>query len=1280
MFGFNLTSNPMIPDRFHTLLLNVIYAAAYFVGGYAGILLAVEPSNASPVWPAAGIALAGMLLNDSKVLPGIFVGALAVQSLSFFSAADFSALLHSLLLGVISSLGSCLQALLAVALIKHYVGKHDPLIEDKKIVRFLLIGGPVSCVVSASIGIAVLYLTQVLDAGDIPVAWGVWWVGDTIGVVIFTPMVMLFAAKPDNFWKPRRRFIAYPLLLLFITVIAVFKFSQLFEQDRISDNFQRQANRVHSSLRHVIHSHLETNQILKAYFDSQPLVSLDSFQRFTQPVFSRHKSIQALEWIPRVNAAQRDLFEQDGLIIRERNRENQLIPATRRDQYYPIFYVEPLLGNARALGFDINSSPDVSFILGRVIETGMTQATGGIQLVQDSDSFRGIVMYSPVYAKHVPLVTVEQKQRHFQGFVATVFRIEDVVTEALGLNKDVAIEVNISENGQLLFDSDYKKAGKNFNFIELEQNNKIAFAGRNWQIAYRPAQSFYSSQQSWSTWWVLCGGLLLTGLTGMGLLLLTGRAARVEELVRIKTRDLEYVNKHLNQEMAKRHQLQLEQVSRNNVLELVAGNATLSQVLQQIAEGVERQHHDMLCSILLLDQNRQCLQNGASPSLPDYYLAAIEGLSCSDSIESLAAALVSKQTVVVEDIWQHPGWQDFSDLAVKARLRACWSEPIMSSGNLVLGAFVIYYQQPRLPVQDDLHFIQRMARLAAIAIQRKYQESELRIAATTFQSHEAIVVTETDGTILRVNDAFSSITGYGEEEAIGRTPKLLSSGFHDMRFYRAMFRKLKKDGRWQGEIWNRRKNGEVYPEWLTVTAVKNEQHDVTHYVAIFSDITDQKEAEKEIHDLAFYDPLTGLPNRRLLMDRLQHEIISARRHQRFGALLFLDLDHFKRLNDSLGHQVGDELLKEVAQRIKLLLREEDTACRMGGDEFIVMTSGQSDSLQKATDLAASLAERVRMAINQPFILQGSAHHFSTSIGISIYPQAADHPEEAIQQADTAMYRAKENGRNDICFFETSMQELADQRLILEKEMRLALEKEHFVLFYQPQVDRLGNLVSVEALIRWLHPEKGMISPAEFIPVAEETQLIVPVGHWVLHEACRQIKQWDMENFHVGHVAVNVSSRQFRHADFVAQVKNALEENEVSAERLMIELTEGIVIDNIDDTIAKMHALKQMGVDVSIDDFGTGYSSLTYLKKLPLSQLKIDQSFVRDIVSDTNDAVIVETIINMAKNLGLNVIAEGVETQQQSDFLLTHGCESFQGFYYGRPAKASELGEQYKKPN
>jgi len=458
---------------------------------------------------------------------------------------------------------------------------------------------------------------------------------------------------------------------------------------------------------------------------------------------------------------------------------------------------------------------------------------------------------------------------------------------------------------------------------------------------------------------------------------------------------------------------------------------------------------------------------------------------------------------------------------------------------------------------------------------------------------------------------------------------------------------------------------------MIITAVYDGD-EITHYVGIFSDISDKKASEEEIRKLAFYDPLTGLPNRRLLLDRLEQAIVSAKRHNHFGAVIYMDLDRFKSLNDTLGHQVGDQFLTQVAQRIESVIRADDTACRLGGDEFVVLISRSDTELSEVIEQAAFIAEKIRYQIDQPFELSGSMQSFSTSIGVSIFPDVVDRPEEILEQADTAMYRSKQMGRNRVSFFSAEMQDEHNRKSSLERMLYAALDEKQFVVYYQGQTNSGGEILSVEALLRWIHPVQGMVSPAEFIPVAEDSHLIVQIGSWVLNEVCRQIKSWQKVGLYLDHVAVNISPRQFRQDDFVQQVELAIVNAGIEAKYLMLELTEGIVIEDIHATIDKMLQIKAMGIAISIDDFGTGYSSLAYLKELPLSQLKIDQSFVRDINVDTSDEVIVETIIALAHKLDLEVIAEGVETQEQLKFLHERGCEKYQGYYFCRPVAAEEL--------
>jgi diguanylate cyclase (GGDEF)-like protein/PAS domain S-box-containing protein len=556
--------------------------------------------------------------------------------------------------------------------------------------------------------------------------------------------------------------------------------------------------------------------------------------------------------------------------------------------------------------------------------------------------------------------------------------------------------------------------------------------------------------------------------------------------------------------------------------------------------------------------------------------------------------------------------------------------------------------------------------------ERKRMEENLRQAATVFDnSAEGVVVSTSNGLIIAVNRAFTEITGYLEAEVLGRNPRMLQSGRHDQHFYKEMWATMAHTGRWQGEVWNRRKNGDIYPEWISIRSVHNQAGKLTHYVATFSDITQQKQTEERIQLLAFTDPLTGLPNRRLLMDRLQHALIVSARSQRHGALFFIDLDDFKGLNDTRGHHVGDLLLKQVAKRIEACVREGDTVARLGGDEFVVMLEGLGDSALEATGQAELVVNKVMQALNEPYTLLERVHHNTPSIGVTLFGDQMSDLDELLKQADMAMYRAKASGRNAMRFFDPQMQSVVAARFAMDADLRQGLQHSQFVLHYQPQVDHVGRVTGAEALVRWNHPLRGMVSPAEFIPLAEETGLILPLGLWVLETACRQLAAWaHRPGMGALSLAVNVSSHQFRQADFVEQVVSAVQRSEAEPARLKLELTESLLLDDVEDVISKMSALKSLGIGFSLDDFGTGYSSLAYLKRLPLDQLKIDQSFVRDVLIDANDAAIARIIVTLAHSLGLTVIAEGVETEEQLQFLAEHACHAYQGYLFSRPLPLS----------
>jgi diguanylate cyclase (GGDEF)-like protein/PAS domain S-box-containing protein len=527
---------------------------------------------------------------------------------------------------------------------------------------------------------------------------------------------------------------------------------------------------------------------------------------------------------------------------------------------------------------------------------------------------------------------------------------------------------------------------------------------------------------------------------------------------------------------------------------------------------------------------------------------------------------------------------------------------------------------------------------------------------------EAVMITDPQGLIQTVNSAFCSITGHSAEEVIGRNPRVLKSGRHANIFYKKMWASVISSGSWQGEICNRRKNGELYTEWLTISRVRNDRGEVTHYVGVFTDITKRKRAEEKIRHMAYYDALTDLPNRTLFRDRLTHALTHAEQTHQHAAVLFVDLDRVKLINDSLGHDVGDHLLKGVAGRLSASLREQDTVARLGGDEFMILLT----DLHHSED-ASPVAKKILESLKPPFHIDKHELYVTASVGVSLYPRDGSDAGTLLKNADTAMYRAKSRGRNTFEVFTPEMKVEMSEQHALANSLRRALEREEFSIHYQPQVSvRTGELIGMEALLRWNHPELGLISPDQFIRWAEDTGLIVPLGEWVLKKACEQNRLWQK----VGHrrlvVAVNLSARQFQQPDIVETISSILEETGLDPSFLDLELTESVVMESAGPALETPHELKALGVQFSIDDFGIGYSSLSYLKRFPVDTLKMDRSFVNDLATDPNDAAIATAVVALGHGLNLSVLAEGVETRQQLAFLQTLKCDKIQGFLYSRP--------------
>jgi len=1223
-------------------LVNICIAISYAIFGFLADLLTVQASDAAAIWPSSGIALAACLIWGRGVWPGIFFGAFIINGWIGFDLSSFKAIQNSIILASTISLGAVLQALIAHYLITKSSVDRQFFQTSKEICKLLCLGAAVSSTISSSIGVSSLVFAGFISVEQYFTNWLVWWLGDAIGVIIFTPITLIFFAKPREQWKSKKYSVALPLFVAMIIIVSVFAYAGIQEHKQQTLESKNNTSKLFNKLKTKVDNHQESLHVLASFFEQSENVTRTEFQQFTKRILKQQNDIQAFAWVQHVEHSEKQLFEQqvikDGFVnFKVFDKQTPLISSSRHDDYFVISYIEPFEKNKAALGLNILSDKNVAETLLKSIKTKYIAITPGIELIQDHSKGLGFVIYHPVYKKNHLLSGKNNQSETLMGFVASVIYVSDLIDTTLTKSdKQKTIfqlyDQTISDHPQLLY-SNQSEVSLN---EKTSYQQKLFIADRQWVI-YSSNDHAYPVK-SRLTWLVLLGGITFTAMFAGFLLVLSGRSFVIKKTVEEKTKDLE----------------QLNYVLQKTNGALASTNKKLQDSEYQFRKLVQTQSAIVWRYDLLLDKVT----------------------FVSDEAESLLG--YSNEQWFEKGFWINHIHPDDRQHALAYTLSAARkSQKYDFEYRMLTKSDEVVWIKDNVNVATDNGKVSELVGVMIDITAEHYAEEQIRLAATTFETLEGITITDANAIVLKVNHAFTAITGYSEDESVGKHMSFLKSGRQDASFYRALWKELHETGRFEGEIWNRRKNGDVFPEWITITAVKDNNDKVTHFVGIFSDITAKKASEDEIRSLAFYDPLTNLPNRRLLLDRIQQEIIEAKRTQCFGAVIFLDLDRFKILNDSLGHHVGDELLIQVSQRLKSVLRDGDTASRLGGDEFVVLLPQQGKTAESAADKAIYVAERIRVLLSETYDINNVDHTFSCSIGVAIFPEDSDQETTILQQADTAMYLSKDKGKNCISFYHSSMQETADKRLLLENELRFAINNNQLRLFYQPQVDESGHIISAEALIRWIHPEKGLISPADFIPIAEESSLILSVGLWVVNEACRQISEWDTLGTTLKHIAINVSARQFKQHDFVDEVSAAIIKHGISADKLTLELTEGIVADDINDTIQKMNAFKALGIKISIDDFGTGYSSLSYLKQLPIDQLKIDQSFVRDINLDPENTIIVETIINMGNNLGLNVIAEGVETKEQAEILKQKGCDRYQGYYYGRPVAAEELFKDIK---
>ena len=718
--------------------------------------------------------------------------------------------------------------------------------------------------------------------------------------------------------------------------------------------------------------------------------------------------------------------------------------------------------------------------------------------------------------------------------------------------------------------------------------------------------------------------------------------------------------------MLELRQSEQREKTRNQILEMLARDAPLLEILQTIIHAVEEENDDLVCCILVVGDNGEQLLKGAVSNMPSPGHAAVRTVELDISPNVCGNAVFQGKYVIVGDIHKHPFLGNYETLAANAALQPCWSQPIISHAGMTLGAIAMYRRSAQPATADDGRLIQQVANLAGIAIDQSRINEELQQAMLVYRnSTDAMTVSNADGIILNVNPAFTRLTGYSPEEIIGKTHNVLSSGLQGDNFYQSMWQAIDTAGHWQGEIINRRKNGEIYVEWLTINTIFNDDGSVHRRIGLFSDITKKKETEALIWKQANFDTLTKLPNRNMFVDRMKQSIKKAQRNRLPLALMFIDLDRFKEVNDTLGHNIGDKLLMIASERISSCVRETDNVARLGGDEFTV-TLGELENLQSVDRIAQEILDELA----KPFHLGNELLFISASIGITFYPEDATDIDTLLKNADQAMYSAKHQGRNRYCYFTPLMQAEAQNRMRLASDLRSAVENHQLHIVYQPIVELAsGTIHKAEALIRWIHPDKGPINPAIFIPIAEETGTISSIGDWVFHQTAQQLAIWRKTLHPDFQISINKSPAQFELENkkpCSAEWSAYLQALELAPNSMVIEITEGLLLEASNKVFEQMQLMRAAGLQFSLDDFGTGYSSLSYLKKFEIDFLKIDKSFVGNLAPGSDDLALCEAIIVMAHKLGIKVIAEGIETADQCRLLTEANCDYGQGYFFSRP--------------
>ena len=1022
--------------------------------------------------------------------------------------------------------------------------------------------------------------------------------------------------KPDSLIRGHVSNYKGVLLGLFVMLLmlgATFGYWQNEKHRRTAqrqEGFAQAADQMALSIQRRLSSFELALRGVKGFVENSDVVMRSEYRSYVQALQlnDTRPGLQALGVATLVRPEERDRHVAE---MRKRGSANYRIhPDGERAAYSPLTLIEPdTEKNASAIGFDVSSNPMAEPALRRARDTGAMAMTSGVRLVQDAgQDLKAVVMYLPIYATGVAVATPGERRAAVKGWVSGPFRVADLMA---GLDKQFDADVGITIYEGNVLSPVNKLYGDDAAVLSTTSQGHsgttrpLDLGGKRWTLVMHALPTFEARYLGASQHVaVAAGGAALSLLLGfLAWLLVTGRE-RAVALANAMT-----------------HELRTLQADREATL-----NAMPDALFELGLDGLYYSYRTSPMNLL------------AAP--PEVFL----GRRIAEVLPAQAA-----QTCMLALQEAH-----------------AMGTSVGKQIEIAVGDALHWFELSVARKDGDAHDQPRFIMVSRDITERKQYEKQLRLNAQVFNSsRDGIVITDAHNRILSVNRAFTTITGYEEAEVAGQDPRVLKSGRQDSTFFASMWQVIQCDGHWQGELWNRRKNGAVYPQWLSISAVRDEAGTITKHIGILSDLTESKASKEHIDYLAHYDTLTQLPNHELLRDRTKLALATAKRTSASVALLCLDLDRFQNINDSLGRPVGDYVLRTLATRLSINLQEDDTVCRQGGDEFILLLPSTD------ADGAANVANRMLMTIKQSVLLDdGQSLTLTASIGIALYPEDGHDFDQLSQSADAALKQAKKAGRNNFKFFAEGMRARAHETLLIENQLRMALPKGELLLYYQPQVDATsGKIIGAEALIRWQHPEWGMVSPARFIPVAENSGQILEIGDWVIRTAVQQMVDWRQQGLLLVPVAVNLSALQFHQPDLYDFVQAILQQHDLSPAWLELELTESIAMEDSGfalDQISKLHA---MGLALSIDDFGTGYSSLSYLKRYKIDKLKIDQSFVRELDMDGDDGAIVQAIIHMAHGLGFKTIAEGVETQTQLDFLRAHGCNEIQGYFFSRPVPA-----------